>query len=268
VNNGATTAYYTYNGNGQRVKKSVSGSTTIFHYSLSGQIIAESNSAGSITAEYVYLNGQLLAKIEGANTYYYHNDHLGTPQKLTDSTGTVVWSADYKPFGEATITVSTITNNLRFPGQYFDAETGLNYNYFRDYNPAIGRYVESDRMNLGSLTITLRDGNQEFINYLKENPHALNLFAYVENNPLSRIDPNGQSGYLIASVVITGLMLVAMEAQYIMEIYRPRPIQNVNPQCTSCHGQCELPAPRVGSGPRNFPPYSAPPPPPPAPAVR
>jgi hypothetical protein len=51
-----------------------------------------------------------------------HNDHLGTPQKLTDSNGTVVWAADYKPFGEA-----TITNNLRFPGQYYDAETGLNY---------------------------------------------------------------------------------------------------------------------------------------------
>jgi uncharacterized protein RhaS with RHS repeats len=64
-----------------------------------------------------------------------HNDHLGTPQKMTDSSGAVVWAADYKPFGEATVTVSTITNNLRGIGQYFDAETGLNYNYFRDYNP-------------------------------------------------------------------------------------------------------------------------------------
>ena len=72
----------------------------MFHYSLNGQIIAESNGSGTITAEYVYLNGQPLAKIEGANTYYYHNDHLGTPQKLTDSTGTIVWSAEYKPFGE------------------------------------------------------------------------------------------------------------------------------------------------------------------------
>ena len=76
--------------------------------------------------------------------YFYHNDHLATPQKMTDSSGAVVWSADYKPFGEATVTVSTITNNLRFPGQYYDAETGLNYNYFRDYNPALGRYVEGD----------------------------------------------------------------------------------------------------------------------------
>jgi len=79
VDSGVTKGEYTYNGNGQRVKKIVSGVTTIFHYSLYGQIIAESNSAGQITAEYVYLNGQPLAKIEGADTYYYHNDHLGTP---------------------------------------------------------------------------------------------------------------------------------------------------------------------------------------------
>jgi len=62
-----------------------------------------------------------------------HNDHLATPQKMTDGTGTVVWSADYKPFGEATVTTTTITNNLRFPGHYFDAETGVHYNYYRDY---------------------------------------------------------------------------------------------------------------------------------------
>jgi RHS repeat-associated protein len=161
---------YVYNGNGQRVKKVVSGTTTVFHYSLAGQIIAESNSSGTITAEYVYLNSQPLAKIEGANTYYYHNDHLATPQKMTDSTGTVVWSADYKPFGEATVTVSTITNNLRFPGQYFDGETGLNYNYYRDYNPAIGRYMEADPIGL--------DG-------------GINPFTYVANKVVRWVDPLG-----------------------------------------------------------------------------
>ncbi len=171
VNNGGTATYYTYNGNGQRVKKVVNGTTTIFHYSLNGQIIAESNNAGTITAEYVYLNGQPLAKIEGANTYYYHNDHLATPQKMTDASGSVVWAADYKPFGEATITVSTITNNLRFPGQYFDAETGLNYNYYRDYNPPIGRYIESD-------PVGIKRGRNH-------------IYVYVLNNSLRGIDPQG-----------------------------------------------------------------------------
>lgn len=171
VNDGAITANYTYNGSGQRVKKVVNGVTTVFHYGLSGQIIAESNSAGTITAEYVYLNGQPLAKMEGANTYYYHNDHLGTPQKMTDSSGTVVWSADYKPFGEATVSQSsTLTNNLRFPGQYFDAETGLNYNYYRDYNPVIGRYLEADPIGLQG---------------------GINLYVYVRNNPSKGKDPFG-----------------------------------------------------------------------------
>jgi uncharacterized protein RhaS with RHS repeats len=60
----------------------------------------------------------------GSQCGMIHNDHLATPQKMTDSSGTVVWSADYKPFGEATITVSTITNNLRFPGQYYRCRDG------------------------------------------------------------------------------------------------------------------------------------------------
>jgi RHS repeat-associated protein len=100
-----------------------------------------------------------------------HNDHLATPQKMTDSNGTVVWAADYKPFGEATIAVSTITNNLRFPGQYYDTETGLNYNYFRDYNPVIGRYIEAD-------PIGLKGGMNH-------------LFTYVDQNPITFIDPEG-----------------------------------------------------------------------------
>ena len=89
---------------------------------------------------------------------------------MTDRTGTVVWAADYKPFGEATVTVSTITNNLRFPGQYYDAETGLNYNYFRDYNPVIGRYVEGDPIGLWA---------------------GISLYSYVDNNPVNLVDPFG-----------------------------------------------------------------------------
>lgn len=89
---------------------------------------------------------------------------------MTDGSGTVVWSADYKPFGEATITVSTITNNLRFPGQYYDAETGLHQNWWRDYNFSNGRYVQSD-------PIGLLGGS--------------NSYAYVAGNPLGYADPFG-----------------------------------------------------------------------------
>ncbi len=169
VDGGVTKGEYVYNGLGQRVKKIANGVTTIFHYNLFGQIIAESDITHGTISDYVYLNGQPLAKIEGTNVYYYHNDHLGTPQKMTDSSGTVVWSADYKPFGEATITsLNGFTNNLRFPGQYYDSETDLHYNYYRDYNPATGRYVESD-------PIGILDGTNH-------------LYSYVGNNPLNVLD--------------------------------------------------------------------------------
>jgi len=86
--------------------------------------------------------------------YWHHNDHLGTPQALTDSNGTKVWEMSQTPFGIATVNNDpdgdglTVENNFRFPGQYFDAETGLNYNYFRTYDPSGGNYTQSDPIGL------------------------------------------------------------------------------------------------------------------------
>ena len=105
-----------------------------------------------------------------AALYYVHNDHLGTPQAMTDSSGTVVWRATYDPFGQATITTSTITNNLRLAGQYFDSETGLHYNWHRYYDPKIGRYLTSDPIGLAG---------------------GLNTYLYANANPLRYIDPDG-----------------------------------------------------------------------------
>jgi RHS repeat-associated protein len=89
---------------------------------------------------------------------------------MTDSAGTTVWKAAYEPFGKATITVSSVPNNLRYDGQYFDQETGLHYNGARYYDPKIGRYISSD-------PIGLRGG--------------LNTYLYARANPLRYIDPLG-----------------------------------------------------------------------------
>ena len=102
--------------------------------------------------------------------YYMHTDHLDTPQVITDANQQIVWRTDQKPFGETTVTIDTIDNPLRFPGQYFDSETGLHYNYFRDYDPTMGRYIESDPIGLEG---------------------GLNTYAYVGGNPLTRKDPLG-----------------------------------------------------------------------------
>ena len=142
---------------GQRAVKSVDGGsaeTIHFIYDQAGQVIAEIDAATGMTLrEYIYVNGVQVALVDDTGTqdeavYFVHTDHLATPQKITDSAQTVVWSGSYEPFGEVEETVNLVENNIRFPGQYADGETGLHYNYFRDYDPSLGRYVESDPIGL------------------------------------------------------------------------------------------------------------------------
>jgi RHS repeat-associated protein len=169
--NGVTVAEYIYNGTGQRIKKVASGVTKFFHYDLSGHIIAETDASTNQTlAEYVYLEDNLLAMVRQGNVYYFHNNNLGTPQILTDGSGNVVWKALYNPFGMAQITVKTVENPFRLPGQYYDAETGLHYNGFRYYHPKIGRYLTPDPIGLEG---------------------GINLWAYVAGNPVGQSDPTG-----------------------------------------------------------------------------
>ena len=100
-----------------------------------------------------------------------HTDALGTPQVLTDETGSVVWRATYDPFGKATVFFgSSVEMNVRMPGQYFDSETGLHYNYFRYYDPSTGRYLISDPIGLSG---------------------GLNSYLYSKANPLKYKDPTG-----------------------------------------------------------------------------
>ncbi len=165
-------ATYSYNGRGERVKKVASGVTTYFHYDEQGRLLVEIDDTGNTIREYVYLNGAPLAAIDGTAIYTIHNDHLGTPQVLTDSAKNIVWKADYAPFGNVDITTQAITFNLRFPGQYYDSETGLHYNLMRYYDPATGRYITSDPIGLDA---------------------GLNTYLYANANPIRYFDPNGQS---------------------------------------------------------------------------
>ena len=181
LSGGNQVAEYTFNGAGQRIKKVTQTETRIFHYDLWDHIIAETNQNGQMLAEYVYLGNQLLTMIKpGEAVYYYHNDHLGTPQVLTDASGSVVWKTVYTPFGEAVVSIASVENPFRFPGQYYDRETGLHYNYFRYYDPTTGRYVTPDPIGLEG---------------------GINLFVYTFNNPVNLIDPDGKAASVVAKII-------------------------------------------------------------------
>ncbi len=135
---------------------------------------------GSLIQEIVWLGDTPIASVRleacGFSIFYIHTDHLNTPRRITRrSTADVVWSWESDPFGasapnENPSGLGAFSFNLRMPGQYFDAETGLNYNMARDYDSAIGRYVESDPLGIKP---------------------GVNTYAYVRNNPESYNDPTG-----------------------------------------------------------------------------
>jgi RHS repeat-associated protein len=179
--NGIQAATYTYNPLGQRVLKTLAnGTKEIYHYDESGQLLAVLDGTGATLREYIYWGNQQIALVNNGTAYYIHNDHLNTPQVITNQSQQVVWKGDYEPFGKvASNTTNSIEIFSRFPGQYLDGETGLYYNYFRDYDPSIGRYIESDPIGLEG---------------------GINTYAYVSGNPVKYVDPTGEIGQAAGGV--------------------------------------------------------------------
>ncbi len=163
---------YAINGLGQRVSKSGPGGTTYFAYDEQGRLIGEYDGTGAVRQELVYLDDTPVASVRpgldgGTAVYPIYTDHLNTPRLITNQANQVVWEWKTDTFGAGAPNenpggLGVFSFNLRFPGQYYDAETGLHYNYFRDYDPSVGRYVESDPIGL--------EGGR-------------NTYAYVGNHP-------------------------------------------------------------------------------------
>jgi RHS repeat-associated protein len=140
--------------------------------SLAYSIATTTNNASTISAAPIQIS--VTAAI--AQVYYIHTDHLDTPRIITNSANAKVWEWNNDdPFAnnvpnENPSNLGTFVYNPRLPGQYFDSETNTNYNYYRDYDPSTGRYVESDPIGLEGGT---------------------NTYGYVGGNPIGARDPRG-----------------------------------------------------------------------------
>jgi RHS repeat-associated protein len=200
VGPGNYVSQYDYNGRGERVAKNIGVVKEMYAYDESGQIFGRylsSTSPGtewSLDEEMIWIDSQPIASVRLENSQLVVrailSDHLNTPRALTtlhgenQPVGTTVWKwaltakdansnngfgtdpADEDPDGNGT----QVRFNLRFTGQQFDRETSLHYNYFRDYEPGTGRYVERDPIGLVSGTAT---------------------YSYVSSDPIKRFDPIG-----------------------------------------------------------------------------
>lgn len=217
---GNTVADYAYNPHGQRIKKTANGRATWYFYNENG-LAAEYSSTGQLLKEYhfhpqkTWMTDPLFQRTIAGELYYYHNDHLGTPQQMVDASGNVVWSAQYSAFGKAYVTVNTVENNLRFPGQYFDEETGLHQNYFRDYDAETGRYLQEDPLGIAS---------------------SINYYAYAYQNPLSFTDPTGEIVPLVAAYLRCVLQCMAMDAA--MNVVNPNPCYSPDESAKACALDC------------------------------
>jgi RHS repeat-associated protein len=194
---------YRYNALGQRVAKihPTPTSTVFFVYDEVGKIMGEYKPDGTMIREYLWLGDTLVAMragYAGHKFQYVLTDHLNTPRAVVlPSSNAIIWRWDLTPtaFGEHVAVADPDADGtnylfyLRYPGQYFDGETGLHYNYFRDYDPGTGRYAQSDPIGLAA---------------------GMSTFSYVSSSPFGATDPLGLAEhcrvlFAVPIVTMTGI---------------------------------------------------------------
>jgi len=162
------TTNITYDAAGGRAKK-VSPSGTTYYI---GEHFEKINGE---TIKYIFAGDMRIAKITASSTCYFHKDHLGSSTLMTDSSGNVVETTEYMPFGEMRAHTGSTVTNYKYTDQELDPETGLYYYGARYYDPVIGRFISPDSIVQNPF-----------------DPQMLNRYSYCRNNPLIYTDPNGQ----------------------------------------------------------------------------
>ena len=180
----------------ERVSRVESSATTHFHYDQDGRLLAESDGTGVLVREYLWLGDKPLGLVVGPvgspTLFFVHADHLERVQKITDAAQAIVWDGQFTPYGRTHAITGTVQNPLRLPGQWADPAANYFYNYMRDYDPTLARYLSVDP--IGS------EGGR-------------NRFSYVSANPQNLVDPTGEQSLSPGSqFVLLGLTGAALSS--------------------------------------------------------
>ncbi|WP_237384620.1 RHS repeat-associated core domain-containing protein [Xanthomonas campestris] len=180
---GAVTMNYRYNGRGEQVRRFLGTTNTYTLYDEAGHWLGDYDSNGAAKQQAIWLDDLPVGLLANTNTLYYiEPDHLGSPRVVIDPTRDVAvwtWSLKGEAFGNTAPNQdpdgdgAAMVLDMRFPGQRFDAASGLNQNYFRDYEAATGRYGQSDPIGLIG---------------------GLSTYSYVEATPFTSVDATGLQG--------------------------------------------------------------------------
>lgn len=199
--NGVVQSEYLYNALGQQAIRRLSQEGRTLHvlHDAEGNRLAEydydpATGTSTLLREYIWLGMEAVGVVENDTLYLVRADHIGRPVLATDSTGAVVWQASYLPFGEVSVSTGSAIE-LRFPGQWYQAETGLHQNWMRDYDPTTGRYIQADPLGLV-------DG--------------ASVYGYALQNPGRYTDPTGE----VIPAAILGGMAVGFGLGLLEELWR------------------------------------------------
>jgi RHS repeat-associated protein len=176
---------YVYDGDGNRVEKYMLNTQNqivfqeLYWYGGGSASLDETDGTGSTTNsafnEYVFFDGARTARRNTGGVYYYFADHLGTAREIVQSGSTTpCYDADFTPYGVEMPNTNTCAQNYKFTGKERDTESGLDNFEARYDSSSTGRFLSPDPLG------------GHFMN-----PQSLNRYAYVHNNPLNLIDPNG-----------------------------------------------------------------------------
>ncbi len=199
--NGVLQASYKYDAMGRQAIRTLTSPTPVTIHSVfdsDGRRIAEYNeTSGALIREYVWNGWEPIAVIEGGVISFVRADHIGRPVFATNAAGVKVWSATYSPFGGVHTSTGALPS-ARFPGQWFQSESGLHLNWMRDYDPTTGRYLQADPLGLV-------DG--------------ASVYGHAAQSPMMNMDPSGQCigpAIVVCAGYAAGALIGAAALYYVL----------------------------------------------------